>query len=295
MTRRLLIILNPIAGRRRRDLLDGVVAELRRRRVATTVVTTEGPDHAVDLARTAKADVVVAAGGDGTINEVVHGLMTRKPDAVRPAFATLPLGTINVLALELGLPRDAAGLAAALAEGPVIPVAVGRANGRHFLLTAGAGVDAAAVRFLSPQLKRLIGQAAYHVALIRALIAEGGTVFEVEIGGETHFVSSVIVTNAARYAGDRVVAPAVRLSDDVVHVLLGLSHGRRHLIRYGVAYMRGTLPFQRDVKIVPARRLRIVGPAGKPVQLDGDNRLTTPVDIDVLDTPLMTVTVAGPR
>ena len=113
MTRRILIIHNPTAGKRGTALLDCVVAALCARGLAPEVVTTEWPEHATDLALSADADLVVAAGGDGTINEVVHGLMTR--DCARPAFATLPLGTINVLALELGLPRDVAGFAGVLA------------------------------------------------------------------------------------------------------------------------------------------------------------------------------------
>lgn len=291
MTRRILIIHNPTAGKRRTALLDGVVAALRARGLPPEIVVTEGPGHATDLAQAADADLVVAAGGDGTINEVVHGLMTR--GGARPAFATLPLGTINVLALELELPRDAAGLAGVLAEGPLIPVTVGRAKGRHFLLTAGAGADAAAVKFLSPGLKKLLGQTAYYIALVRALIAEGNTVFDVEIDGATHRVSSVIITNAARYAGDKVVAPDARLTARDLHVLIGLRHGRWNLMRYGAAYMRGVLPSLPDVRIVPVQRVRIAAPAGKAVQLDGDNRLTTPIDIEVVDDALMVASVGA--
>ena len=290
MTRRILIIHNPTAGKQRTKLLDGVVAALHLRGLAPEVVTTEGPEHATELALSANADLVVAAGGDGTINEVVHGLMTR--DFPRPAFATLPLGTINVLALELGLPRDAVGLAGVLAGGPLIPVTVGHANGRHFLLTAGAGVDAATVKVLSPGLKKMFGQAAYYIAMVWALFVEGNTIFDIKIDGAMRRVSSVIVTNAARYAGDRVVAPNAHLSVHDLHVLIGLRHGRWNLMRYGAAYMRGVLPYLPDVQIVSMQRLRITTPAGKPVQLDGDNRLTTPVDIEVVDEPLMVASVS---
>jgi hypothetical protein len=111
------------------------------------------------LVLSADANVVVAAGRDGTINEVLHGLMTR--GRAQHAFPTLPLGTINVLALELGLPREVIGLASVLADEPLIPVMVGRANGFHFSLTAVA----VAVKFLSPGLKKIFGAGLilYHV------------------------------------------------------------------------------------------------------------------------------------
>jgi diacylglycerol kinase (ATP) len=216
--------------------------------------------------------------------------MTR--DGARPAFATLPLRTINVLALELGLPRGVVGLAGVLADGPLILVTVGCANGPHFLLTAGARADAPAVKFLSPGLKKIFGQTAYYIALVRALIVEGNTVFDVEIDGATHPVSSVIVTNAARYAGDKVVAPDAPLTAHDLHVLIGLRHGRWNLMRYGAAYMRGVLPGLLDVRIVPVQWQRIAAPTGKPVQLDGDSRLITPVDIEVADEPLMVPSVS---
>ena len=133
---------------------------------------------------------------------------------------------------------------------------------------------------------------AYYITLVLALIVEGNTVFDVEIDGAMHRVSSVIVTNAARYAGDEVVAPDARLTAHDLHVLIGLRRGRWNLTRYGAEYMHRVLSGLPDTRIVPVQRLRIAAPAGKPVQLDGDNRLTTPVDIEVVDEPLMVASVS---
>ena len=105
--RRILIIDNPVAGRRGRAgpafaaTLDALAAE----GAAVTVMLSERPGHAEVLARdhVAAFDVVVAAGGDGTVNEVVNGLLAAKGGGARPLLATLPYGTMNVLALETGL------------------------------------------------------------------------------------------------------------------------------------------------------------------------------------------------
>ena len=95
MARRFLIIHNPVAGRRRRQLLDGTVSALRDLGCAVAVMPTAGPGDAIALAAAARdVDVVAAAGGDGTVGEVAHGLFEISPDE-RPAFATIPLGRVR--------------------------------------------------------------------------------------------------------------------------------------------------------------------------------------------------------
>lgn len=276
--RRFLIVHNPVAGRRRHEFVAAIVRALGDLGCLVTVRTTSGPGDAIEMARIAEdVDVVVAAGGDGTLGEVAHGLCLR--DGERPALGMVPLGTINVFAAEIGMPKKAADIARMFAEGPLMETALGTVDGRHFILTAGAGVDAASVGFLSAWLKKLVGETAYHIALVRALIAEGGTVFEVEVDGTPFRVSSLIVTNASRYASDRVLVSDARLSDDTLHVILGMKHGRWNLIRYGVSFMRGKMQTLPDIHIVPMRKLTIRSPSGKPVQLDGDNIASVPVEI----------------
>lgn len=280
-----------MAGRRRHQLLADIVQALGDLGCLVTVQTTFGPGDAIEMARNAEdVEVVVAAGGDGTLGEVAHGLCLREGE--RPAMATIPLGTVNVFAAEIGMPKKAADIARTLAEGPLIETALGKAGGRHFILTAGAGVDAAAVDFLSARAKKLVGEFAYYIALVRALISEGGTVFEVEVEGETYRVSSLIVTNASRYASERVVAPDARITDDTLHVLLGMRHGRWNLIRYGIAFMRGKMATLPDIRIVPMRQLTIRSPSGKPVQLDGDNIASVPVEIALAPERLQVVVPA---
>ena len=116
MPRRILVIFNPAAGRERSRAkrLGRVVAELERRGCTVTVLSTRAPGDAERLAREADLafDLIVAAGGDGTVNEVANGIFA----ASRP-LAVLPLGTGNVLANEIGLPRDPRRLARVIADG----------------------------------------------------------------------------------------------------------------------------------------------------------------------------------
>ena len=298
------MIFNPIAGRRRHRLFRRTIDHLAGAGCITTVRETRGPGDAWAFAAAAAAehdgplDVVAAAGGDGTLNEVVNGLCDDgREGGRRPALATVPLGTVNVLAWELGLKVRARAIAEAIAAGPRQQVQLGLAGGRRFLLTAGVGVDAAAVARLSPALKRLLGRGAYMVAAARALVAEGGTVFEAVVDGERYAASSVVITHASRYASPRIAAPGASLTDPHLHALVSLGHGRRTLMRYALAWARGRLPEQADIRILKAHTIEITGPAGKPVQLDGDNHLQTPVTITLDPRPpeLIVPTAGGMR
>src|SRR5947207_14602289 len=114
-----LLIRNPIAGRRRRGLVDTVVRHVRAEGWTVDVVDTEAVGDARRLAETCDASrygVIAVAGGDGTINEVVNGLAHRDDEgpALAPALAIVPLGTANVLAHGLGLSFKAAAIARTL-------------------------------------------------------------------------------------------------------------------------------------------------------------------------------------
>src|SRR5580692_5205822 len=166
MPRRVLIILNPDAGRvaARRRHLGRVVAALNRRGCAVEIREAARAGDAEHLARTAEPafDVIVAAGGDGTIAAVVNGVAA----APRP-IAILPLGTANVLAAEIGLPRGAAALAQVIAEAPASFVWPGQIGGRLFLTSAGGGFDADVVAAVDRGLKRRGGKLAFVLAALK--------------------------------------------------------------------------------------------------------------------------------
>ena len=295
--RRVLVVFNPIAGRRRHRLFRRTLDRLIAAGCVVTVRETGGPGDAEAFAREANldapTDVVAAAGGDGTLNEVVNGLAAMDPRTIPPALATVPLGTINVLAWEIGLPVRPDAIAEMIASGPTVAFRPGLAGGRRFMLTAGVGIDAAAVDHLSVTLKRLVGRTAYMVAAAHALIAEGTSAFEAIVDGKPFQASSVVVTHASRYASPQIAAPGAALTDDHLHALVSLGRRRRDLVRYAMAWSRGRLPEQPDIRILPARSIETAAPADKPVQLDGDLHLRTPVTITLDPRPLQLVVPAA--
>lgn len=274
-----MIIFNPTAGRSRRDKLNAVVAELEGLGCPVEVLETHAPGHAEDIARSIDAttvDILVAAGGDGTVNEVVNGL---KGKAM--ALAVIPLGTANVLADEVGLGRKPKRVAEAIAFGAVRPIHVGNANGRRFVMMAGAGFDAEVVDGVQLGLKKIIGPLAYVWEMVRQVFVYGWGPCRVDIDGQTYEVASAIVCNGRSYGGPFTAAPAADLERDSFQVVMFTKSGWFNVVRYGVTLVTGRLAKLPDVRIVPGQSVVISGADGAPVQADGDILTRLPVQIDI--------------
>jgi YegS/Rv2252/BmrU family lipid kinase len=288
-TRRLLVIRNPAAGQRRRRTLEAVTAVVRQRGHTVDIVDTQARGHATRLAYDADAgryDVIVAAGGDGTISEVVNGLMARPTDDL--VFGIIPLGTANVLAREIGLGARAEAIATVLTAG--IPTAIGvgeisdAAGGKaHFAVMIGVGFDARVVAGVSDRLKRCLGKGAYIWRSLVEMIAYRDRRYRIEVDGAVHEAASVIVSRGRFYGGSFVVAPRADLRRAALSVCLLERGGRWPIVRYGLALLTGRLPATPGYRVIEADRVRINRPAAaadiapEPVQVDGDHVASLPV------------------
>jgi YegS/Rv2252/BmrU family lipid kinase len=281
---RLLVIFNPVAGPSRSRRFQLTLARLRRRGCRITVKETLRRGDAEEIARTADLqdiDIVVAAGGDGTINEVINGLIDRDHP-----LALIPLGTANVLAAEIGLSTRPDDVADTIARGTPTPVCLGRVNGRWFSMMAGIGFDAHVVEAVSPALKRLIGKGAYVFESLIEIIRFRPVLFEADIDGERYRAATMIMANGHYYAGRYVAAPDAKLCDPHLHACLLTRASRWQCIRYSLALMTGRLHKLPDVQIIPAKRIELLAPAGEPVQCDGDILGALPISISIAENPL---------
>ncbi|WP_299623942.1 diacylglycerol kinase family protein [Pelagibius sp.] len=296
--RRLLVIYNPTAGGSKRRRFEAVLAELADLGCPMDVRPTTGPGDAGRFAAEADVDehdLVVAAGGDGTINEVVNGLVRLAETRAHPPLAILPLGTANVLAAELGLEIVPQRIAGVIARGSVQRVCLGQAEGadgqaRVFSLMAGAGFDARVVEALDLRLKRLLGKGAYVVESVKQMCRRQPPPLQVSIDGQDYEAASVVVSNARFYAGRYLLAPEARLDQPLLHACLFRDGDPFNTVRYAVALQRGHLPVSRGFKIVTGQDIRIEGERGSPVQADGDVVAKLPVRISPLPQTLQMVT-----
>lgn len=266
--RRLLLIFNPAAGWRRRRRLDDVLRRLDAAGCTVTLRETARPGDAERFAAEARGmafERLVVAGGDGTINEAINGLA----GSMLPV-AVVPLGTANVLAAEIGLKTDAESIARAIMQGLPRPVALGEANGRRFVLMAGAGFDAHVVRDVTAPLKRGLGKGAYVLAALRQMLAFGFFEYRVSIDGAERVAGSVIVANGRYYAGKYVCAPDGHLERPELAVCLFERSSRWSVAVYAMALLTGRLPGLASYRVISARHVAIAGRPGEPLQGDGD-------------------------
>jgi YegS/Rv2252/BmrU family lipid kinase len=278
--RRLLIIFNPAAGWRRRQRLAPVLAQLRAHGCALELRETQAPGDAERFAAEADPgafDLVVVAGGDGTVNETINGLARSGLP-----LALIPLGTANVLAAEIGLSTDPAAVARCVALGQPRPIALGAANGRRFILMAGAGFDAHVVAGVSVPMKRWLGKGAYVLSTLRQLLVFDFPSYEVLTDNRAQRAASVIVTNARYYGGRFVCAPEASLESATLQVCLFERGGRLAAIGYALALFSGRLPRLASYRLIAARRIEVRGRPGEPIQVDGDGIGQLNVAIEVL-------------
>lgn len=276
--KRIDIIYNPAAGFRNRKRFEFLLNELEENGARPRVHETSSGAHATELARHIAArgdtDILVVAGGDGTINDVVNGLgHTEVP------LAVLPLGTANVLAIEIGLPRASAKIAHALMRGQAREIALGQANGRLFLLWVGAGLDAEITALLSPGLKKRWGKASYVWAGLKYFLKGPGQAIDIRVNDENFRAGWVIVANACCYAGRFKLAPKAHLCNREFIATICPPMNRRRALRYLIALGAGRLHRLKDVRVIPCERVEFLAPVGAPIQIDGEGAGLLPQEI----------------
>lgn len=234
------------------------------------VLATGGPGDATAMAARAVEegfDVVVAAGGDGTVNEVLQPLV-----GSRAALAVLPLGTGNVWAHEVGIPLDLIGALRVIAEGRVRKVDVGTAGDRFFLLMAGIGYDATVLGGTNSRAKRALGIFAYVVRGVTVALAYRGRRMAVEIDGVRRSFRAflVVVGNSRRYGGPVEVTAEAKLDDGLLDVCVFRGVNLFHAAWFVIQVILGRHLKDPAVSYFRAPSVSVDADPAQPVQVDGD-------------------------
>ncbi|MGH9699470.1 MAG: diacylglycerol/lipid kinase family protein [Candidatus Acidiferrales bacterium] len=305
-----LLIYNPISGNRRHRRfaeIEQAVRLLKDAGIRTELAPTAAPQSAQDIAHLAveqRRGMVIACGGDGTVNEILNGLA-----GSQVPLALLPAGTANILAKELGIPWDIPQAARLIPDGNIRRIAVGVAlapqgketaevprGGRFFLCVAGAGPDGAIVNGVHAGLKKSTGVLAYWVEGARQLFRYNFPEIRVRSAGQERRATIVVVGRTAHYGGPFKITTGASLFEDSFELLTNSATSRFQYLACLPALFFGKL---RSLPRIEAWKSTeaICEPAGNELvfaQVDGEPIGPLPFQFRICPDALSLVT-PGPR
>lgn len=272
---------NPSYGQRQTALIQRA---LRSAGLKCDLATTRGPGHGLELARQAAGEdwpTIVAAGGDGTVNEVVNGIMAAPTLQRDVALGIIPLGTANDLATMLGLPRSIEAACQRLAAGHTRQIDLGLVNGRYFANNSAVGLEPM-VTLAHEQLRRVRGSSRYVLAALKAIASAhpwqmGITWDDGTFEGPTTLVS---VGNSPRTGGAFYMTPQAKLDDGYLDFVYAFGMGRLRLLALLPRTFAGKHVNHPLVVQKRTRQLSITVEPASPIQADGEVFEKAAVKID---------------
>jgi diacylglycerol kinase (ATP) len=266
--------------------LDSAVRILQDAGSHVGLIATAGPQTAGELACRAVdagCDLILAAGGDGTINEAVNGIV-----GSNVPFGILPAGTANVLANEIGFSNRPDHAAKQLLDATPVRIALGVLERpdqprRHFVLMAGVGLDARIVYELDLDLKGKLGKLAYWHGGFRQF---GRPVprFHISVNGSQYCASFALITRVRNYGGDFEIARRIHLTDNDFEIVVFQNHLWQDYLRFFGAVMTNRLHSTSGVVITRATRVEVDAPEDTRIyiQTDGEALGVLPATISTI-------------
>jgi len=241
------------------------------------------------------AELVVAVGGDGTLNEIANGLLALSGD--RPELAVIPFGTGMDFARSNGIPRKLEAAIDVAREGRTVTIDAGRVTYNawdgshaeaHFANIASAGMSGAVARQANLSSKALGGRISFFGALVRVFAGWKNTELEVDAGGELRSgkMTNLIVANGRYQGGGMLIAPEAVPDDGLFDVLvIGDITKRDFVLNVGKIY-RGTHLSHPKIELLRSASVSVDAEVPVPLELDGEQPGTTPARFEVVPAAL---------
>jgi YegS/Rv2252/BmrU family lipid kinase len=265
--------------KRQSEKLRQVIDSLTSSGIKVEPVATTRPHEASVLAEKAvssRPDLIIACGGDGTINEVICGMA-----GSQIPLLVIPAGTANVLAKEIGLAHDWMKSVDLIKTGVVRRISLGRVNQRHFILMAGIGVDAEIIAALNPGLKRKLGEGSFWIAGFKQLLRYHFTPFQLAINRVSYSATFAVISKARNYGGPFQITAQADLFSDEFDICLFQGRSRWRYLHYLWHVAMGRHRSLPDVRYLKAKTVEALGDSNIRVQVDGELAGTLPQTFSV--------------
>ncbi|MBA2452225.1 MAG: diacylglycerol kinase family lipid kinase [Chloroflexia bacterium] len=296
---RLHVIVNPASGNGRgRKRWPRIADSLGKHGFNYEVVFTSGPNHASEIARdmaAGGAHTIVAVGGDGTVNEIVNGLLHNDiPVNDKTRLVVIPCGTGKDLGRTLGTGSPEAAASALRANSTTLmdigrirfQTMEGHTETRYFANVADLGLGAEVAGRINHSSKALGGLVTYLAAAVRTIISFQPREITVDIGGDRVFhapANMVVLANGQFFAGGMRVAPTASIRDGLLEMYILADVGKRALLTSLLPRVyRGKHVGQHGVLHIRAGSAAILCPAGMLMEMDGEQIGRSPIQVDVL-------------
>lgn len=274
MMKRARIIYNPTSGREAfKKELPAVLEKLELAGYEASAHATTGEGDATNAARLAverKYDIVIAAGGDGTINEVINGLAEQE---YRPKLGVIPVGTTNDFARALTIPRDSIQKAVdVIIEDKTMLLDIGKVNSQYFINIAGGGKLTELTYDVPSKLKTMLGQLAYYVKGIEMLPFLKPAPVKIEYDGNKieEDIMLFLISNTNSVGGFEKLAPDACLNDGYFDLLILRKTNLAEFVRIASLALRGAHLEDSHVIYTKAKHIKVVPEDKMQLNIDGE-------------------------
>ena len=264
-----LMLINPISGTRDKNgICDLTATRLQGAGIDLDIAHTQYKGHGAELARKAAedgADIVVVAGGDGTVNEVASALLHTDT-----ALGIIPCGSGNGLARSLGLPMDFEAAIDIIGRNMPCAVDCGVADGRPFFCTFGMGFDAVVTEKFASGERR--GKMQYVRSALLEFINFTPDSYALEIDGEIYTEEALLIAvcNTPQYGNNAYIAPRASLTDGLLDVTVIRNSPVIQQAMAGIGLLSGQIDRNRYVDTFKAKDVKIIRLKDGPAQIDGE-------------------------
>ncbi len=269
------VILNPAAKSTQAAAREKVIRALS---PAPELILTSAPGEATEIAAKLAKDghpLVVAAGGDGTMNEVLQGICqvnaNRSAGEKHTALGVLPVGTMNVFSLEMGLPSsDIANCWQKISSGRLKEIDLWLANEQYFVQLAGVGFDAEVIQETPWERKKKFGPLSYVMSAVQVLMRTPPAV-RLQIAGRPDMHGSVVLIGAGKHYGGPVpVFPKSNNQDGLLDVIIFKGLGGWEFVQMVRAILERGYDSALDIDYLQVREFTVIAAPDAPFEVDGE-------------------------
>ena len=276
------IIINPKAGRNilLNLTVNIVLNKFKEHKISYELFYTKYEGQAIEIAKIFKdkIDFFTVLGGDGTIREVVEGMI----DNPKP-IGIIPTGTVNVLALELNLPFLATHAVDTIINGYTKKIDIGLVNNKPFILMTSAGIDALAVHNVNLKVKKIFGKITYLISGIKSFLTYKPHLMKIYIEDINiiEYGYLVIISNSKFYGGKFQIDSDASIDDGILNLFIFKNHGFLNTIRLFLGVITGLHKAFNDCKFYKCKKIKLESEKKVYMQIDGDKAPPPPAYIEI--------------